>query len=291
MRIEAQDILTATDGGLNILTLLYPHISEYVGTSKKFKLRSDDKTPSANLIKKEDGNWILTDFGGIKGTRASWNGIQWYSHENGISWVEALNELALYFGITGAEIAQVTLKAEFSKRAATPEENEGFGTFELKTSFTDFEIESIFSKNVLKELGWSGGEEKKKEAYNSIASTCKRYNFFSVKHYTWIKNRETLIYSATDKYPMFLIDEGNFKKLYQPFHHDKGRRFMYIGGAEKPKDFIHGLAQAEKEFAVRLKNSTDGDANYDQMDEEEKAESENYRSLVNLSCVLEDRML
>lgn len=272
MRIEAQDILNKTDGGLDILLMLFPHISGNIGTSKKFKLRSNDKTASANIIKKDDGNYIITDFGGAKG-RVSWNGIQWYANETGLSWVEALNELAIKFEVKGAEIERVILKPEITKCPADPEEKEGFGSFELNTSFTDTEIETLLSKNVLYYLGWTSGEEKKKDAYTAIATAFKKYNFYSVKYYTWIKNREKLTFTATDAYPMFLIDEGAWKKMYQPLHHEKNRRFMYVGGAEKPKDFVHGLAQAKKEFQNRLVKAAESEADYDRMSEEDKVEA------------------
>jgi hypothetical protein len=270
MRIEATDVLKATNGGLDILLMLYPHINSCVGTTKKFKLRSDDKTASANIILKDDGNWIITDFGG--GARVSRNGIQWFVHETGLTWVEALSELAGKFDVAGTKVEVVTVKPSVTAREATTEEKEGFGVYELNTGFTDFEIETIFSKGILKEIGWFKGEEKKEDARKVIETACNKYNFYSVKSYVYVKDRKHLTFGATSEYPIFLIDEGSFKKLYMPLHSDKGRRFAYIGGDKKPKDFVHGLAQAKSEFSKRMEDFLTDDPDYDNLSEADKKE-------------------
>lgn len=268
MPVQAQDVFFATNGGLDILLMVYPHISQYVGTTKKFKLREDDKTASASLKKLADGNWVVTDFGEVP--QVSRNGVQAYAHETGLSWVDALNEIAKKLNIESGKVQTPTIKPKVETRDAGPDEAEGFGALVLDTTWTDFQIETILSKNVLKFLGWKKGEQAKQEAYNKIAAAFKKYHFHPVQSYTWVKDRKHLTFSSTDEYPMFLIDEGDFKKLYQPFHHDKGRRFMYIGGDKKPKDFIHGMLQAKADYDRKKAEIEEDWGDYEKLDEEEK---------------------
>jgi len=272
MRIEQQDVLNASNGGLDILSQLFPGAAQCVNTNKKFKLRDHEKSASASIKKLPDGNYVVTDFGDPEGATPR-NAIQWFSKENGISWVDALNTLAQQFGVTGSDVELKEAKATFSKRPATTEEKEKEWNTELKDSFTDFEIETLFSKNVLKFIGWKGGEVKKKEAYTRIKATCNKYNFYSLESYSLVHNREVLTFTSNEEYPIFLIDEGDFKKLYQPFHAEKGRRFMYIDGDKKPTNYVHGLKQAQAEFKKREdKMLAESDEDYnDEGDEEKKA--------------------
>lgn len=246
--VEPKDILDATNGGLDIILMLYPQASDSVQRpSRKFKLRENDRTASVSLKKGADGTWLVTDFGGDSTPR---NGIGCYAFENNIKWVDALQQLAERFGITGENKSPDIHKPDYSDRPATTEENEGDWSYDIRDSFTDFEISTVFSKHVLGFVGFNH-PDKKTEAYARIKTVTNRYNFHPVISYTIIKNRKAMTFSSTDQYPIFLIDEGKFKKIYQPKHQDKGRRFMYVGGSEKPKDFIHGLLQAKTEMRKR----------------------------------------
>jgi len=81
--IKQQDILNATSGGLDIIFRCYPQAREAQKKSdKRFKIRHEERTPSASLKQLDDGVWIVTDFGGDQVPR---NGIQVYQKEVNLS--------------------------------------------------------------------------------------------------------------------------------------------------------------------------------------------------------------
>jgi len=257
-RIKAEDILKATNDGLDIIIDVYPEAQKAVDKpGTKFKIR-DEGTASTSLSppgKTAKGDWraawVVTDFGDDS---KPLDGIGCYAKENNLEYFEALKQLAAKYGVSGEEFVPVVHKAAYSGRDATDDEPDGQWTFEERNSFTDFEIETVLPKNALYSIGWKQGEEKHKYAYSLIAKKFKTYNFRSVLSYTIITERKAHTYSATDQYPMFLFREkskdgkNDFYKLYQPNHEDKGRRFMYHG--TKEKNFIHGIEQARAMYAA-----------------------------------------
>ncbi|MBS7565135.1 hypothetical protein KHS38_12040 [Mucilaginibacter sp. Bleaf8] len=264
--IEAKDVLEATNGGLDIILYLYPQAQASVlERKKKFKLR-EEKSASANLYQtKEDGVWLVTDFGGDSQPR---NGILCWQLERSVDYVTAMREIAARFGILGQEKQEEKIRAEYSEQPADPDAEENKWTWETRGSFTDFEIETIVSKHVLKSKRWKSAiEEEAKEAYTSIAGKFRYYRWHSLLSYSLVKNGKKMTFAATDEYPIYLINEGSHQKLYQPKHPDKSKRFMYLG--EKPKHFIHGLQQLEKLYNERKENQ-DFDEDYDSDDTDKK---------------------
>jgi len=254
--VDPKELLNATNGGLDIILDLYPHARTCVDfPNRKFKLRSTEKTASAGLKKlAADNNWVVTDFGGDNQPR---NGIQCYQNETGKSWVDSLQDLALKYNVLTEEQKKELLKPEYSSRDANPDEENGVWDFNIREQgeiWTDSEIETIFSKYTLQYTGWHK-EETKKEAYNKLAGILKKYRFHPVISYTVISNRKVHTFASTPNYPILLIDEGKFKKLYQPKHWDAGKRFTYHG--DYIKDYIHGLEQAQKERARLVKEAED----------------------------------
>lgn len=255
-KIDLYDILDKTDGGLDIILKLYPDANESVHKkNRKFKIRSE-KTASTSLHKKSDPKsrlgyiYLVTDFGSTKAKGN--NAVACYMEEYGVDFVTALNELAAQYDVQGADPGQLP-NYTFSKQPATTEQEEGTYHIELKDSFTDFEIETVFARNVLANLGWFSGEEKKKRAYTTIKKYTQRYNFHPVAFYTYIKNREELKFASNEKYPIYAwiepLKTGTFTKVYQPLHQDKSRRFFSTGA--RPTDFLHGLKQLQEEVAKR----------------------------------------
>ena len=58
MKDLKSEVLKATDGGLYIIYSLYPDARNVVdGNAKKFKMRPEERTASATIRKKDDGNW------------------------------------------------------------------------------------------------------------------------------------------------------------------------------------------------------------------------------------------
>ena len=59
MYVEQQDILDATNGGLDIILYYYPQARQALETrEKRFKIR-EERTPSASLKQAADGNWLV----------------------------------------------------------------------------------------------------------------------------------------------------------------------------------------------------------------------------------------
>lgn len=248
--ITDQDIFNATNGGLDIILYLYPDAHESVSKPKRLFKRRDEKTASAKLNRLKDGTYVVVDFG--EG-HESLNGIKLYMKETDANYGRAINELSSRFNVKPE--ARVELKPKISSRPAGADDQEDEWTFDIKQSFTNSEIEYLISKNVLKRLGWySTKEEKKKQAYAQIAGKLKYYHWHSLSSYTIVKNRKVITFSSTPDYPIFLIDEGTHKKIYQPKHSEKKYRFMYSPGSQ-PKNFIHGLAQLTADYNKRKEDS------------------------------------
>lgn len=254
--IDIRDIYSSTNNGLDIILSLYPDAAESVHKpNQKFKTR-DEKTASAKLLTATDGAYLVIDFGGDQQSR---NAIQCYMHENRVEWEEAIQQIAAQFNIQGSDPSKTSIKAVYSERAAKSEEQDGTWFYETRDSFNDIEIETIVSSKILKSLSWKSEDKKKAEfAKERIVTAFKFYHCHPMISYSIVKNRKVMTYTATDQYPMFLIDEGfgekekeRFQKIYQPKHHEKGLRFMYIPG-KKPKSFIHGLLQLNKEYQKKI---------------------------------------
>lgn len=251
--IDPKEILAATNGGLDIILQLYPQARSCVDfPNRKFKLRSDEKTASGSLKKLDDNNWVVTDFGGDGVSR---NGILCYQHETGKEYISCLRELAIQYNVLSEDQKKEILKPDYNSRPADPEEVDGTWTFNTRDEgeiWKDYELETLFSKYTLEYVGWDK-PEKKKDAYAKLAGVLKKYRFHPVVSYQTIKNRTVHAFASNENYPIFLIDEGKFKKLYQPKHWDASRRFTYHG--DHIKDYIHGLEQAQKERARLVKDA------------------------------------
>ena len=219
--IEQQDILSATNGGLDIITSYYPQAIDGENSKKGFKIRQSERTPSASLKKMSDGNWIVTDFGDDCVPR---NAIQVCMKEDDITHREAIVKLAGKYGIGGIK-ADIN-KPDFEKRQATADEKEGETYFDIKDEITESEL-AVLGPLV-------------------TSAVCKKYNVYSLNGFTYIKNREALITTSNNNYPIFMVDHGDFKKIYQPKNPEKQYRFRYTG--TRPKDFVNGLAQVRKAY-------------------------------------------
>lgn len=283
--IEAQEILDATNGGLDIIFQLYPQaMGSETQRNRKFKRRDDEKTASASLKQADDGNWLVTDFGDDSKPR---NAIQCFMIEKGLDYVAALKQLAIDYNIVSKDTQAQLIRSLYSDRPALPEEKEGEFTWDIRTSYNDMEIETIISKNVLSYLGWkrplSGSvvnakgalstteEDRIMAPYNKIVAAFKEYNWHPLISYSLVRNRKVMTFASTEQYPIFLIDEGTHQKIYQPKHPDKQYRFMYAG--EKPRDFIHGLDQLTKAYNIRKKKLEAEENDAKEMETDDDADS------------------
>tara|TARA_R110002020_G_C16314529_1_gene774162 strand:- start:19 stop:2940 length:2922 start_codon:yes stop_codon:yes gene_type:complete len=240
MYIDQKDILKETDGGLKIILHYYPQAERCVqNTRYKFKKRVTEKTASANLKLMPDGNWVVTDFGEGK----SRNGILVCMEEENLSFKDAIQLLAERYGIKEGGTPAEILKPTITDRPAKPEENEKEWYFELNEEFSEMEVRNVLAEHA---IPYKGKGSEKVIQFDKVKEVFRRYNFYSLKSYSMVKDRKVIIISATDKYPIFMWDEGDFKKIYQPLSVDKSRRFMYYG--ERKKDFLHGLSACHKAY-------------------------------------------
>lgn len=242
-------ILNASDGGLDIILELFPHAS----TKKAFKIRQE-KTPSCNLKKLKDGNWVVTDFGDDSKPK---NAVLLFAEENGYEWSEAVLILAKRYGIpTGSDIpvAEPVIKTyqihDYDK--------------ELVNGF-NIETSNEFTEAELKVLGPF-----------VTAETCALCNCFKVISYAFKKkyddgSEKIVEISPAEQFPIFAFvnknENENFYKIYQPKAQDKKHRFRYFGG--RPSNFVNGLERLKKAYA-RNEDKFNQERNDDSIPEKEK---------------------
>lgn len=220
-------ILDATNGGLDILLDLYPSAREVVhGSAKKFKMREEERTPSATIREKQ-GVWYVCDFGG-EGRET--NCFDAYMQYHQIAYfTEAIHMLADRYGVDD------TLKPEINK-AQRKEFEDVEGTDAKEGDFT-YIAKKYPSSADLKVWGAM-----------VKAETLERYNYLSLESYSKvIRKKDTgrltrmTVYSSED-FPIFMHECGSFRKIYCPLSYDKAYRFFYNG--DKPKDYINGYDEA-----------------------------------------------
>lgn len=83
----------------------------------------------------------------------------------------------------------------------------------------------------------------------------KEYEYcsFSEKHKRDVVHK----FIATEDYPMFVFDYGDFQKLYRPHDLEKKNRFLYVG--RKPKNYIYGLRQLQAAKNELISDDEDGE--------------------------------
>ena len=234
-----QEILNATNGGLDVLLMLYPEASDCVNSNRKFKMRPDEKTPSA-VISEKDGIWYLKDFGD---SARAMNCFDAYIHLNGGTFSETLYRLADHFSV------DYSLKADINKP-----KNIEFKDAEKGAKEGDFEYK-IKDAPSAADLDCFGPFVKAKilEKYKYYALEWTSRVFVSSKTGRLTKR----IIHSSDDYPIFMHDMGEFKKIYMPLAFEKKDRFYYVGKVDR--DHINGLAEAKKAYEALLAEDEESD--------------------------------
>ncbi|WP_299431523.1 primase-helicase family protein [uncultured Aquimarina sp.] len=238
-KFDKSNILEKTNGGLQVILRLFPN-AEKNGRFVHFKLREED-TASAMIKKMPDNNYIVTDFGGDgKGK----NCFDLVMEKEGLSFADACKWISSEFSIDGSTVQFNKPEIEF--KAALKNQNEKDHFFEYHSEISDEHL-SVLGPLVTNKV-------------------CDKYNLKSCSKLTkvyYVTNKVTkkkeltqIIIRSTEKYPIFVIDEGSWQKIYEPLNIDKSRRFSYAG--EKPKDYLFGKDNLELEFQGFLM-SYDGD--------------------------------
>ena len=234
-----QRILDATRAGLDIITDCCPAAAKVVNNTKKaFRLRSDERTPSAYLYPPKDSGdcWHVKDYGMADG-EGYFSPIDLYMREHGYvksQFSLAIHELAERYGVEETLQKSVN-KPDIEQRTALPEEVGQPPVVACRDGFTEEELRTwgpCVKPEHLTELGW--------QAVVSVQST---------------KDGKTTIKKSTPTYPIFVQNcaytnangtSGSFQKLYEPKNCDKRFRFSSIG--EKPSDYVFGLNALRSKF-------------------------------------------
>ena len=234
-----QRILDASNRGLDIITDCCPAAAKVVNNTKKaFRLRSDERTPSAYLYPPKDSGdcWHVKDYGMADG-EGYFSPIDIYMREHGYvksQFSLAIHELAERYGVEETLQKSVN-KPDIEQRTALPEEVGQPPVVACRDGFTEEELRTwgpCVKPEHLTELGW--------QAVVSVQST---------------KDGKTTIKKSTPTYPIFVQNcaytnangtSGSFQKLYEPKNYDKRFRFSSIG--EKPSDYVFGLNALRSKF-------------------------------------------
>ncbi len=202
--IKWQEIIEQTNNGLDIIINYYPDARQGIDRKdKKFKIR-DEKTASAS-IRFHGGEYKVTDFGGDQKERNLFGVCMLETNKD---FGEACKYLAAQFHIKGADSTWTPIKPEIERRPIKQDEKAGAYTLEFK-DFTDAE---------LKTLGPA-----------VEAGHCLDYQMHSLKSFSYVKNNEVLITTATENYPIYAFEGEGWAKLYQPFSYEKQYRFRFLG--------------------------------------------------------------
>lgn len=242
-QIDYKEVLKLTNNGLQIILDYYPDARDCVDKKKShFKKRTDEKTASTTLRQVEsNGVWIVTDFGDDQKSK---NAIEVVREEEGLGFYEALKFIVDKYNLQIEGAPQSDLfKPKYSERPATKGEREGQVDFKIRRDglfedgarpkFTDYGLKEVLGPHVTAEI-------------------CEEFNLYPLESYTRIKNRKAMTFESTDRYPIFMIDEGEFQKIYQPLSADKAYRFSYAG--IRPKDYVFGLDFVRKCYEAGKEN-------------------------------------
>lgn len=240
--IKIEDILNATNGGLDIILSLYPQAKACVDGSKKHFSIRNERTPSAALRQydsKAYGRiWQVTDFGN---DGRGENAINLYMRENRMDRSrlnEAILQLAARYGVTDS-LNHVINKPDIRQRDAKPDEQPGVRPFELNEKFSEYELKIM-------------GPRVKQADVDAL-------HWYSVKWIGNVKDRTVTVKYSNEHYPIFMrecvIAPGKngeqaekFYKVYEPLNPEKGFRFSYTPAGKKPQMYINGLEELKEAF-------------------------------------------
>lgn len=257
MAIDLHELFSVDGGEAYIISLIPDSADSFKNPNRKFKLRQE-KTASTTVYRhREHKWWMVKDHGsGEHGM----NAVNLKMHLDGCDFGTAIREIASFYSFQGNS-EHASISADYSNRPATPDEQPGQYAWELK-EFEVFELRTLFAEGAWLALGDNEDARIKKGR-----ELCQYYRFKAVKWYSKVdkEGKKVHIYTSNNRFPIFLIDEGDFQKLYKP-KDEKAYRFLWIGS--KPERYIHGfaqhvkkyeerLAQAEKEFSEALQKGDD----------------------------------
>jgi hypothetical protein len=234
-----QRVYDATNGGLDIITDLLPAVDDAVINNKKaFRLRPDERTPSAHLYPPDQKRpyWHVKDFGMGEGG-GLFSPIDLYLWDRGYGQEKfhmALEELAERYGVQEV-LTSSTNKPDMEQRAARPEEIGAMPRIKLNEGLEGIDL-SCWGTNVK-------------------AEHLETYGWKSVSEVAITYSDKVVVRKPTPTYPIFAqqcdyVDEQGqpqvFYKVYEPRTPDKAHRFLIVG--KKPQNHIFGLQAVRQRF-------------------------------------------
>lgn len=233
--ITIEKLYKETNGGLDIILYYYPQAKvclEAGKEKKKFKVRLNEKTPSATLLPPDEKHdyYRVCDFGDDGHAISP---IDICMKEDGIStmrFYEAVLKLAARHGVND-ELNRNINKPRIEQRSATPSEKDGDRPFKLMKKIPEDHLK-IFGPRVTHEHA-------------------EFLNWHEAEYLGYVKDGKVTLKYSTENYPIFMrachIDDDTvFYKIYEPLNPEKKYRFNYTPLGLKPKQFINGLYELKK---------------------------------------------
>lgn len=224
-RIEKDAVLAATEGGKAVILEYYPAAAAAFasGGRKGFKIRSDDRNPSAGVFQR-DGVWFVKDQGGSD--NRAYNAINLVMEKEGLPFPQALEYIARRWAphlMEERTPGSGGQRGRWEQAAAGDED----GAIVTKDGFTEAELAVL--------------------GYKITPKDCEEMNLRAVEYKVIRSQKGQLgrIY-GTDEYPMFVYEYDGFSKTYEPLAPEKKDRFRFRG--TKPDGFIFGDAEFLKIF-------------------------------------------
>lgn len=261
-KIDKDEILRATSGGLDIFRFYIPDIDQYADTRKKFKLH-DENTPSSSIKRLSDGNYVVANFGDDGRWR---NAITYTQQVENLTYGDTIKLLAGRHGIASVEQIQSMYQPIFKTADAAPDQPDGEWIFNPNQEFPEEHLRIIFSKHVFSHLDYvyrsKPEAERRAAVLDDLRKTLLAQHWHSLESYTIIKNRKAIKISSAEYYPIIRIEETykdaagkekSFSKIYQPKAKKKSERFFYHGDFNP--QFLHGMAQVRRAYDEAVKNA------------------------------------
>ena len=235
--IDQEEIYKATEQGFDIFAHYFS--ATVVRDEKNYvKAREDEKSASAR-ISWYQGYWRITDFGNQSELNSA-RGIEYVRWKEHLPYYDALlfiEQVIIKREVEPGKFKQSKYKPEYSYREMTPEDRKGKYNFTFKEHPSETDL-LAFGRYVTEE-----------HLDHFYCKTVESYEYCT--HHKKLNRDVVHCFKSTDDFPMFLFDDGSYKKLYKPHEEEKKNRFFYIG--DKPANYIYGLKQiqeAENEFIV-----------------------------------------
>jgi len=228
--IDQIEIYNHTEQGLTVFQFYFPN-ENLRDPRKKFKIREEEKTPSA-LVTWHKNLWRITDFGNL-GEVSGLSAIDFVKWRENLDYYDALRfieEVVIGRQVSENSFQKSRFQADYEWREMGPDDKKGEYNFTFKKEPSKSDLSAI-------------GRYVNKEVLDLLyCKTVEKYEYCSTSKKL---NRDVVhVFKSHNDYPIFLFDDGNYKKLYRPLEKDKNNRFLYIG--PKPKNYVYGLKTLQK---------------------------------------------